>query len=379
MQKISEKPPIIWLNTLVFAITFIVAIVGVPLYAYSVGIGAAFWWVMFGTACFAGLSITAGYHRLWAHRTYDANPVIRFIFAIGGAVALQNSALHWSSDHREHHKHVDDNDKDPYSAKRGFWYSHIGWMIREYQASRYTDYDNVKDLQKDPIVMWQHKYYLPLTLFVNFGWPIAAGFMLGDVWAGLLVIGVLRLVLNHHTTFFINSLAHIWGKQPYTDKNTARDNSVLAFLTFGEGYHNYHHIFAADYRNGIRWWQFDPTKWLIVASKWLGLAKNLKRSSPYQVERAKLQMQLKRVQQKSQAAPDSLFENAQEHYDQMGRHLKAYYQARKKLLDTKAKALKEHVNLDLDALKRQVDEMKASLETQKRSWKALLNQIQQHA
>ncbi|HAS23888.1 MAG TPA: acyl-CoA desaturase, partial [Idiomarina loihiensis] len=82
MQKISEKPPIIWLNTLVFSITFIVAIVGVPLYAYSVGIGAAFWWVMLGTACFAGLSITAGYHRLWAHRTYDANPVIRFIFAI---------------------------------------------------------------------------------------------------------------------------------------------------------------------------------------------------------------------------------------------------------------------------------------------------------
>lgn len=379
MQKISEKPPIIWLNTLVFSITFIVAIVGVPLYAYSVGIGAAFWWVMFGTACFAGLSITAGYHRLWAHRTYDANPVIRFIFAIGGAVALQNSALHWSSDHREHHKHVDDNDKDPYSAKRGFWYSHIGWMIREYQASRYTDYDNVKDLQKDPIVMWQHKYYLPLTLFVNFGWPIAAGFMLGDVWAGLLVIGVLRLVLNHHTTFFINSLAHIWGKQPYTDKNTARDNGVLAFLTFGEGYHNYHHIFAADYRNGIRWWQFDPTKWLIVASKWLGLAKNLKRSSPYQVERAKLQMQLKRAQLKAQAAPDSLFERAQEHYDQMGQQLKAYYQARKKLLDTKTKALKEHVHHDIDALKRQVDEMKASLEMQKRSWKALLNQIQQHA
>lgn len=379
MQKISEKPPIIWLNTLVFAITFIIAIIGVPLYAYSVGIGAAFWWVMFGTACFAGLSITGGYHRLWAHRTYDANPVIRFVFAIGGAVALQNSALHWSSDHREHHKHVDDNDKDPYSAKRGFWYSHIGWMIREYQASRYTDYDNVKDLQQDPIVMWQHKYYLPLTLFVNFGWPIAAGFMLGDVWAGLLVIGVLRLVLNHHTTFFINSLAHIWGKQPYTDKNTARDNGVLAFLTFGEGYHNYHHIFAADYRNGIRWWQFDPTKWLIVAGKWLGLAKNLKRSSPYQVERAKLQMQLKRAQQKSLSVPDSLFERAQEHYDQMGQHLKAYYQARKKLLDARAKVLKEHVHHDIDALKRQVDEMKVSLEKQKRSWKVLLHQIQQHA
>ena len=378
MQQNSEKPPIIWLNTLVFAITFIVAIIGVPLYAYSVGIGAAFWWVMLATACFAGLSITAGYHRLWAHRTYDAHPVIRFIFAIGGAVALQNSALHWSSDHREHHKHVDNNDKDPYSAKRGFWYSHIGWMIREYQASRYTDYDNVKDLQKDPIVMWQHKHYLALTLSLNFGFPILAGFMLGDAWAGLLVIGVLRLVLNHHTTFFINSLAHIWGKQPYTDKNTARDNGVLAFLTFGEGYHNYHHIFAADYRNGIRWWQFDPTKWLIVASKWLGLAKNLKRSSPYQIERAKLQMQLKRAHEKAEVVPESLFNRAQEHYEQLGQQLRAYYQARKKLLDIRTKALKDHVNHDIDVLKQQVDEMKEALEAQKRTWRTLLNQIQQH-
>ena len=93
MQKNFEKPPLIWLNTLVFAITFAIAAIGVPLYAFTVGIGAEFWWVMFGTACFAGISITAGYHRLWAHRTYDANPVLRFLFAIGGAVALQNSAL----------------------------------------------------------------------------------------------------------------------------------------------------------------------------------------------------------------------------------------------------------------------------------------------
>ncbi|ATZ72946.1 acyl-CoA desaturase [Idiomarina sp. X4] len=379
MQKNFEKPPLIWLNTLVFSITFAIAAIGVPLYAFTVGIGAEFWWVMFGTACFAGISITAGYHRLWAHRTYDANPVLRFLFAIGGAVALQNSALHWSSDHRVHHTHVDDNDKDPYSAKRGFWYSHIGWMLREYQASRYSDYDNVKDLQKDPIVMWQHKYYLPLTLFVNFGWPIAAGFMLGDVWAGLLVIGVLRLVLNHHTTFFINSLAHIWGKQPYTDKNTARDNGVLAFMTFGEGYHNYHHIFASDYRNGIRWWQFDPTKWLIRASSWFGLARNLKRSSPYQVERAKLQMQLKVARKKAMSAPESLFEKAHEHYEQLGTQLREYYKARKKLLDSKAQDIKEHLNHDIDVLKKQVDDMRESLAEQKRHWKALLNQIQQHA
>ena len=105
------------------------------------------------------MSITAGYHRLWSHKTYDANIVVRVILAIGGAMALQNSILHWSSDHRIHHRHVDDNDKDPYSAKRGLWFAHIGWMLREYQEKRYDDYRNCKDLQKDKVVMWQHNYY----------------------------------------------------------------------------------------------------------------------------------------------------------------------------------------------------------------------------
>lgn len=377
MNEMKEKPPIIWLNAIVFLTTFSLAAVGVPLYAYFVGIDSSLWWIMLATLCFAGISITAGYHRLWSHKTYDAHPVVRFMFALGGAVALQNSALHWSSDHRVHHTHVDDNDRDPYSAKRGFWYSHIGWMLREYQASRYANYDNVKDLQKDPIVMWQHRHYLALTLGLNFGWPIVVGLMTGDVWAGLLVVGVLRLVLNHHTTFFINSLAHVWGSQPYTDKNTARDNGVLAFLTFGEGYHNYHHIFSADYRNGIRWYQFDPTKWLIRAFSWIGLASGLKRSSGYQVEKARLKMQLQRVQQNAKAVPPTLLEKAQKHYDEMAVQLREYYKARKKLLDSKTKQLREQVNME--TLHAQVEELKEAVEDQRRHWKLLMSQLKQHA
>ena len=201
------------------------------------------------------MSITAGYHRLWSHKAYDANPVVRFVLAVGGAMALQNSILHWCSDHRVHHKFVDQNGKDPYSAKRGFFFSHIGWMLRDYQAQRYSDYSNCKDLQKDKIVMWQHNFYLPIVIATNFGIPMFLGWLNGDILGMLLLAGVFRLVLVHHVTFFINSLAHIWGKQPYTDKNTARDNGILAFFTFGEGYHNYHHIFEYDYRNGIKWWQ----------------------------------------------------------------------------------------------------------------------------
>jgi len=120
--------------------------------------------------------------------------------------------------------------------------------------------------------------------------------MAGDLWGVFLLAGVLRLVLNHHFTFFINSLAHIWGTQPYNDNNTARDNPVLAFLTYGEGYHNFHHIFDRDYRNAVRWWQWDPTKWLICSLSWVGLTRKLQKVPDVTIERARLAMQFKRAQ-----------------------------------------------------------------------------------
>ena len=190
---------------------------------------------------------------------------------------------------------MDDVDKDPYSAKRGFWFSHMGWILRDY-PSGVNDFTNARDLERDPIVMFQHRYSLPLTLAMNIGLPLALGWAVGDVWGVFLLGGLLRLVINHHFTWFINSLAHMWGSQPYTDENTARDNPVLAFLTYGEGYHNFHHIFDNDYRNGVKWWQFDPTKWLIAAMSWVGLATHLKRVPDLWIQRAQLTMQFKRME-----------------------------------------------------------------------------------
>ena len=204
-----KKPPIILTNVLVFIITGAIAFIGAPLWVAYNGID----WVEIATAIvlfyFTGMSITAGYHRLWSHKTYDANVVVRVVLAIGGAMALQNSILHWSSDHRIHHRHVDDNDNDPYSAKRGLWFAHIGWMLREYQAKRYSDYSNCKDLHKDKVVMWQHNYYLPIMIVANFGVTGLLGFLNGDILGMILVAGFLRLVLVHHVTFFILSLIHI--------------------------------------------------------------------------------------------------------------------------------------------------------------------------
>ena len=131
-----------------------------------------------------------------------------------------------------------------------------------------------------------------LILLTNVALPLFLGWLVGDVWGVFLLAGVLRLVVSHHVTFFINSLAHMWGSRPYTDENTARDNWFLAIVTYGEGYHNFHHLFQSDYRNGIRWWQFDPTKWLIRSLAWLGLTKNLYRTPLERIETARAQMLL---------------------------------------------------------------------------------------
>jgi stearoyl-CoA desaturase (delta-9 desaturase) len=291
----SAKPKIMWLPATVLIGTFIIAITIVPWYGVVHGYTWGNWLAFLVLLGANGLSITAGYHRLFAHNTYRAHALLRWLYALFGAAATQNSILVWTSGHRRHHRHVD-GEADPYSAKRGLWFSHIGWMLRDYPTGR-IDFSNVPDLQRDPIVAFQHKYYAALAIGMNVLPPLLIGWVMNDIWGYLLLGGFLRLVVNHHVTFFINSLAHYWGKRPYTDENTARDNFWLALVTYGEGYHNFHHLFQTDYRNGVRWWQFDPTKWLIAIGSWLGLTSDLNRTPDFKIEKALLDMQFKRAQQ----------------------------------------------------------------------------------
>lgn len=292
-----------WITTILFATTFLITLTAVPYWGLTHGFDLSQFVMFMAFWLFCGMSITTGYHRLWSHKAYEAHPAVRAFLAFWGAAALQNSILVWSSGHRRHHRYVDDNERDPYSINRGFWFAHIGWMLRDYPSGA-IDFSNAKDLQKDPIVMFQHNHYIPITLVANVGLPFLLGLIHGDLVGTLLLVGFARIVVSHHTTFFINSLAHMWGKQPYTNTNTAKDNGFLALFTYGEGYHNFHHYFQTDYRNGVRWYQWDPTKWTIATLSWLGLAHNLKRVPDFKIQEALVQMQFEHA--KEQLAKDKV-------------------------------------------------------------------------
>lgn len=302
--RTEPHAPLVWANVLMFTLTLAAAAILVPWYGVHHGFTVADWAVFVVFLGANGMAVTAGYHRLWAHRTYEAHWSVRLLYLVFGTMALQNSAFEWCAGHRTHHLHVDDVDRDPYSARRGFWFSHIGWMLRAYPSGR-NDFANIPDLKKDRMLAFQHRYYVPLAIAANVGLPVAAGLVFGDVWGMLILAGVLRLVWSHHVTFFINSLAHMWGSRPYTEDNSARDNPLIAVVTYGEGYHNFHHIFAHDYRNGVRWWQWDPTKWLIAGLERVGLARRLKRTPVFQIRRALLAMQFTRAQARLATLPAS--------------------------------------------------------------------------
>jgi stearoyl-CoA desaturase (delta-9 desaturase) len=242
----------------------------------SVMLGVVWVWL-------SGLSITGGYHRLFAHRSYDCAPAVALFYLLFGAAAIQNSALKWASDHRRHHAHTD-SDEDPYDSRQGLWHSHIGWVL--YDATT-PDYANVRDLVANRLIAWQDRYYLSLALLMSGIVPALIASLWGDARGGVLWAGCVRLVVQYHGTFAVNSLGHRFGRQPYATSTSARDNTVVALVTMGEGYHNFHHQFPSDFRGGVRFRDYDPTKWLVWAFARVGLTWNLKRTPAEAIVRAR--------------------------------------------------------------------------------------------
>ncbi len=278
-----------WETSSFLIATFFTAIIGTPLYIAFFGIDF-FMIAMFVLYFLAtGMSITLGYHRLFAHKAFKASKPVKLFTLIFGACAFEDSALDWSSDHRDHHKHVDHEHDDPYSISKGFFFAHIGWIFFKLYPRPLA---NVADLKKDPLVMWQHKYHRQIGMFFGLVIPTLIGYLHLGGWegalGGFLIIGVARLVAVHHCTFLINSLCHTIGNRPYDTSTSARDSWLMAIFTFGEGYHNYHHSFQHDYRNGVKPWQWDPTKWAIWTLSKLGLATDLRTVSDERIILAEL-------------------------------------------------------------------------------------------
>jgi stearoyl-CoA desaturase (Delta-9 desaturase) len=285
MSSTSLKP--IWHNIVFLIGTPILALTLCPWYismhgieVSTIAVSTLLWFV-------AGMGITVGYHRLFSHRSFKANRFIRFIALIAGATAIQNSALTWSSDHRKHHRNVDHSIEDPYSISNGFLWAHIGWIF--FNTDRDKELNNVSDLLNDPLVKWQHRNYLAITTVTNIAFPLLFGILFGNIMEMLLFAGLARIVMAHHFTFCINSLAHIWGTQPWSSTNSSKDNWMVSLFTFGEGYHNYHHSFEVDYRNGPLWYNYDPSKWLIWLLSKIGVVSDLRRMPAERIFRRRFQ------------------------------------------------------------------------------------------
>ena len=251
------------------------------------------WWTV-GLALLwlslTALSTTGGYHRLFAHRTYQCASGLRLFYLLFGAAAFQGSALMWSSDHRDHHVHTDE-DADPYNITKGFWWAHLGWLFFRPPE---PNYQNSKDLLADPLVAFQDRHYRSLGTTMCFLVPTLIAFAWGDPIGGLLIAGFLRLCVLYQATFSINSVTHTIGRQPYSKDTSARDSFLAALITFGEGYHNYHHRFPADYRNGVRAYHFDPTKWWVWALSKIGVTWDLRRVPEPAIRKAREELERKR-------------------------------------------------------------------------------------
>ena len=309
MQKILSKVRVT--NSVFLISTFAISCTAVPLYIWHYGLDifqvVLFLFFFIST----GMSITLGYHRLFSHLTFKANPLVKLYTLLFGAAAFEGSALAWSADHRRHHKFVD-HDDDPYDISRGLFHAHIGWLL--FRRGPDTPLTWVRDLQQDKLAWWQHQFYVPIAILIGFGLPSLLGWLWGGPMAALgafLIAGCARIVFVHHTTFFINSLCHWIGDRPYSSKCSARDSMLMALFTFGEGYHNFHHEFQHDYRNGVKPWQFDPTKWMIWLLSKLGLVSNLRTVPEEKILKAQIAEQEILLQKRLQSRSTPITEQIQ--------------------------------------------------------------------
>jgi stearoyl-CoA desaturase (Delta-9 desaturase) len=249
---------------------------------------------------FTGFGVTVGFHRHLTHRAFKAKPWVRGTLAILGSAAIEGPVIAWVADHRKHHAFAD-VEGDPHSphvdhgvglkgALRGLFHAHLGWLFIHTDRGNKNRY--APDLIKDPLISWVDRTFL-VWVVGGLAFAFALGGLIGGswdhAWSGLLWGGAVRMLVVHHVTYSINSLCHFFGRRAFDTGDESRNLAWLAIFTFGEAWHNNHHAFPTSFEHGMRRWQLDPSRWVILGMERLGLVWDVVRISPERQARKALE------------------------------------------------------------------------------------------
>lgn len=260
----SENPPrLSWTNVVFFTTFHALALLAPWFFSWSaLGLLVFLHWL------FGSIGICLGYHRLLSHRSFQVPKGVEYAIALIGALALQGGPIFWVGGHRQHHAHTEDTDLDPYSAQRGFWWSHMLWIF--YPRSKFFDYETYQkyapDLARQPYYRWLDRYFILLQI------PLGLLLYALGGWSFVIYGIFVRAVLLWHSTWFVNSATHKWGYRSFAADDGSRNLWWVSIVTYGEGWHNNHHTYPHVAKAGFAWWEIDITWWSIKALQTLGLA-----------------------------------------------------------------------------------------------------------
>lgn len=266
LTKSKRKPSLDWVAVIFFSSIHLLAMLAPWFFSWSaLGLTLLLHWL------FGSIGICLGYHRLLSHRSFQVPRWLEYVIALIGASALQGGPIFWVAGHRLHHAYTEDEEKDPYSASKGFWWSHMLWIF--YPHAEFFDYEQYKrfapDLVRDPFYRWLNRYFFLLQL------PLALLLYGLGGWSFVIYGVFLRAVLLWHTTWMINSVTHMWGYRTFKVEDNSRNLWWAAIFTYGEGWHNNHHAYPSVAKAGWRWWELDVTWWAIWLLKQTGLARKV--------------------------------------------------------------------------------------------------------
>lgn len=262
----EQKGTLSWSSVVFFGVFHALALLSPWFFSWSaLGVTLFLHWL------FGSIGICLGYHRLLTHRSLQVPKWLEYILATLGALALQGGPIFWVSGHRLHHAHTEDETKDPYAASRGFWWSHMLWVL--YIRDQFFNYEIYKksapDLERDPYYRWLNRNFLWLQL------PLGLLLYALGGWSFVIWGVFLRAVVLWHSTWLINSASHMRGYRTFDVPDGSRNLWWAALLTYGEGWHNNHHAHPRVAKAGLRWWEIDMTWWAIQVLRALGLAKKV--------------------------------------------------------------------------------------------------------